>query len=310
MPIPALVGASIASAGGNVIGDVMNMLSTNAQNRKSRQFTEKIRAQDRQWALDDWARNNTYNSPAAQMLRMQEAGLNPRLMYGNSATGGGNADQVRGTSTQTPTFRAAEFQSPGQIGSTIAQYLNWESQMLSNDNLKKQGDVLAAEAANKAANTSYVDAQTRRSIFDYDLESELRDTSADYRRGLVYKQNAETQGILSNTEMRIAETSQNIRESAEKILNLRLDRARTNDERKRIQADIKRINADTLLKKLDADLKKMGIQPHDPLYMRFLSRIVGSEQTRSTISKQFNKAFDYPGGKTFKDYLFFNPFKK
>uniref|UniRef100_A0AAU8B5V3 DNA pilot protein n=1 Tax=Dulem virus 90 TaxID=3145801 RepID=A0AAU8B5V3_9VIRU len=36
-----------------------------------------------QWAF--WKANNDYNSPASQMQRLEEAGLNPNLVYGNGA---------------------------------------------------------------------------------------------------------------------------------------------------------------------------------------------------------------------------------
>lgn len=42
---------------------------------------------DRANALTDWNRQNEYNSPAAQMLRLSAAGLNPNLMYGQGTTG-------------------------------------------------------------------------------------------------------------------------------------------------------------------------------------------------------------------------------
>lgn len=41
--------------------------------------------------LEQWYRQNEYNSPAAQMERYKAAGLNPNLIYGNGASSAGNA---------------------------------------------------------------------------------------------------------------------------------------------------------------------------------------------------------------------------
>lgn len=46
--------------------------------------------------IENWARENAYNTPAMQMERLKEAGLNPHLMYGKGTTG--NASSLPATS--------------------------------------------------------------------------------------------------------------------------------------------------------------------------------------------------------------------
>lgn len=69
------------------------------ENEIARQFNKELAAwqnnmniaqwhRERRAALEDWHRENVYNSPAAQMQRFQAAGLNPNLIYGQSNTGG------------------------------------------------------------------------------------------------------------------------------------------------------------------------------------------------------------------------------
>lgn len=56
----------------------------------------------RKWALEDWDRVNAYNHPQAQMQRLQEAKLNPHLVYGQSSGGAsGSAQSVQQTSLDT-----------------------------------------------------------------------------------------------------------------------------------------------------------------------------------------------------------------
>lgn len=80
-PVSAtLAGASIASSIGNTIAQ-------GSMNKKTRQWNEKMYNLQRADALADWQRQNAYNSPAAQMERFKQAGLNPNLIYGKGDSG-------------------------------------------------------------------------------------------------------------------------------------------------------------------------------------------------------------------------------
>ena len=43
--------------------------------------------QANEWNMQQWQRENEYNAPAQQMTRLEAAGLNPNLMYGQGNTG-------------------------------------------------------------------------------------------------------------------------------------------------------------------------------------------------------------------------------
>lgn len=55
-------------------------------------------AKNRQWALQDWERQNKFNAPKQQMQRFKEAGLNPNLIYTQQNTAGA----VRSTDAIAP----------------------------------------------------------------------------------------------------------------------------------------------------------------------------------------------------------------
>lgn len=80
-PISATIaGASIASSIGNTFAQ-------GRMNKKTREWNEKMYNLQRADALADWQRQNAYNSPAAQMERFKQAGLNPNLIYGKGDSG-------------------------------------------------------------------------------------------------------------------------------------------------------------------------------------------------------------------------------
>ena len=81
-----------ASVGGSIIGAVANYAS---QQQAFKQNKELMRMQN-QYNVDQWNRENAYNSPEAQVARLRAAGLNPDLMYGNGTTSTGMASQLSG----------------------------------------------------------------------------------------------------------------------------------------------------------------------------------------------------------------------
>lgn len=83
------------SIGSGVISAGANLLSTAMTNRAN----ERMQQQQNAWNLEMWNRNNEYNSPAAQMQRLQAAGLNPDLMYGQNAgdSSGNSSSPAQGT---------------------------------------------------------------------------------------------------------------------------------------------------------------------------------------------------------------------
>lgn len=69
---------------GNIVNDV---LGTSGVMKKQNQ---------QQWAM--WNAQNAYNTPAAQMERLKEAGLNPMLVYGHGSVVGNTAGAMSAAS--------------------------------------------------------------------------------------------------------------------------------------------------------------------------------------------------------------------
>lgn len=79
----------------------------------------KLKELENQFNLDVWNMQNEYNSPAAQMLRYQDAGLNPNLIYSQSNMAG----DVKSAS-------AAQPRSSGTANKAAQTGVNIVSQML------------------------------------------------------------------------------------------------------------------------------------------------------------------------------------
>lgn len=75
----ASVAQGILGVGATAIAAHQAKKSTDATNRANKELVEM----QNQFNEMMWNKNNEYNSPLAQVNRLQEAGLNPNLVYGN-----------------------------------------------------------------------------------------------------------------------------------------------------------------------------------------------------------------------------------
>lgn len=77
---PFFTGADIKSLLGLGVQFGLNQWSAAIHRR----WQERMMDKQRQWQLEDWNRQNNYNSPASVMARMRSAGLNPDLLVGGN----------------------------------------------------------------------------------------------------------------------------------------------------------------------------------------------------------------------------------
>lgn len=142
MPLPL---AAAIAAGTSILNTGAQLL-TNRQNRKN--------------ALDDWNRQNAYNSPAQQMQRFKEAGLNPNLIYKQT----NESSPVRSTDYVAPQIQEGALDILGKSNNIQVQELNMESMKLRNQNQELQNELLRAQLPdlmdkpsiqNRVANANY-----------------------------------------------------------------------------------------------------------------------------------------------------------
>lgn len=280
--MPLLESAIVGGA--SLVGNALNAFSTGNMNKKSRAYATQMYERQKYDNLQFWNMQNEYNSPAAQMQRFKDAGLNPALIYGQQNTAG----PLTSPDVQKPDFNAPRYGdaiSGGALSAIDAMY-NLEMKQAQTDNMKLQSDVIRQEAALKAAQILDVTASGKRKMFDLDFESELRSTSVDARKEALRQ-------LKVNTDMNIARNmreqvmmSSSLREASERISNLisqrqalALQNANTIQERKRIIADTRRIKQqialmakEGVIKDLDVKLAKDDIRPGDPIWYRAISQ--------------------------------------
>ena len=268
------------AAGIPIVGSVINAVSQGVQNKKARQFAERMYNTQRSDALADWRMQNDYNSPAAQMARLKSAGLNPNLVYGNGA---------EATSSSMP--RAA--QSPGwaphapQVDLSGVQAglfagIDMKMKQAQYNNLETQRELMEQEAKNKAAMEFKIYADTmlsasKRDLTDTDVQlkgvdlnyaARLKEMSLEGMRASISKTLQDTKLSAANTAYRISEnerqelkTGMTLKQGAERILLLRKQQALTEantevSQQRKSQLIQQTIEIDRRIERLRGEIKQ------------------------------------------------------
>jgi len=265
MPFPV----ALAAGAGQAAGAMINAFSQGSQNRKNRKWSEMM--YDRQFSdnIALWNLQNEYNTPSAQMARLEDAGLNPALMYGQSASGAaGNAQSAKGADYKTPNTGTPEYGNAISTAlPTLMAYYDLEQKKAQINNLETDNTI-------KIEDHLLRQSQRKTSEFNLELESELRDVSLQARKEDLRKKKAEADMVINEDERKAAKNSSDLREAANRILNMRETRAKTKAEVDRIRAAIKGVNRDNTLKDLDIELRQLRINPNDPMIFRILGGIL------------------------------------
>lgn len=96
--------------------------SQKEENQKNRDWNLNLARQQNQWNIEQWNRENAYNSPAAQMARYKAAGLNPDLMYGQQNLAAASPEMTAGEGSQpTDVSNLANKRTIGDMAMQAAQ---------------------------------------------------------------------------------------------------------------------------------------------------------------------------------------------
>lgn len=181
----AVIAAGIAAAGSTTAAAVNNKGGKRSQRRAfkyNQQLQEQQAAYQKEAAeiswnrqLEAWNLENEYNSPAAQMQRYQDAGLNPNLIYGQSNTSGSIGNYQLDTPDAPFVDVGSAYSSGSHTGDAIAAAASSVSNGLAlYQNAKKQ-DLenqitfeLLKQNEQKSNQMSYQTAILAKELGDYD----------------------------------------------------------------------------------------------------------------------------------------------
>ncbi|AZL82804.1 DNA pilot protein [Apis mellifera associated microvirus 59] len=285
MPVPLI---PVAAAAATLGSGIFSGLSNRSANKDTLAFQEDLYNKQRRDALADRDFENDYNSPQNQMARLKSAGLNPNLVYGNGSAVNTSA-AVRPSSGGSYQARPVNF--AGAAADTLLTYTDMKMKDAQLSNLEEQNNVLKQEAMLKAMKVVETDSSARLKGLQADTAGqklnyidEIQKASIENIRSSTDRNVASTKLALSQQEINAANSAQSIRESAERILSMREQRANTIQERDAIRERINNLRTDNTLKQLHVEMRKQGIEPGDAIWVRLVAALVGGE-TGNDLSK-------------------------
>lgn len=165
----------IASAIGGVVSTNKTNKSNMAINQMNNDFNAAEAQKVRDFQLDMWNRENTYNTASAQRQRLSEAGLNPYLMMS-----GGNAGIASSAGSTAPATAASPLSMQRQDFSGLTNSLSTALQ------LANQTKETNARVQNLQGQKSLFDAQANQTLTNIDW----------YKLGPEYKKWSRETGLM------------------------------------------------------------------------------------------------------------------
>lgn len=113
------IGGAAISAIGSFFGNKSNRKQSAEAFERESKFAREERLAQQQWIEQMYEKNNSYNSPAAQMQRLKDAGLNPDLMYSRGDVGNATAPEAP-AQAPTPRYNVIPTNTYGQTAQIAA----------------------------------------------------------------------------------------------------------------------------------------------------------------------------------------------
>lgn len=157
---------TIANAFGSLIGAAGQNANINKQiaaqsreNEKNRQYNLQLAQMQNQWSVEQWERENEYNSPANQMSRLKSAGINPNLAYSNGVSNLAAASPGMTSGAPSSPVDMSALGQRATLGQAIQLALTNEAQRAAIDNTKAQTRKTLADAGISETQLEYEDAK-------------------------------------------------------------------------------------------------------------------------------------------------------
>lgn len=195
---------SLGSAVGSFFGNKnidKQIKAQQTENQKNRDYNLMLAQMQNSWSQDQWERENEYNLPINQRKRLEDAGLNPDLMYGNGGIQniGASSPSMTSGAPSSPTDMSPLGQKK-TVGDMIRDSLSTRM---------AEAQIKATEAqtnkTNKEAGLTAIELRTKESLESMfgDIDG-LIENSYFYHNPLVQKELAESASVIQGWKNAVA----------------------------------------------------------------------------------------------------------
>lgn len=202
------VGSAIGAAG-SMISSLIGVNAAKKQANRQQQYNKELAEIQNQYNIAQWNRENAYNLPSAQIERLQEAGLNPNLIYGNPS----NTAAASPFLTSGP---AANFQNLPHLGTAFGNAIDNYLKLSQAKNINANTDKQTAETDILRTNSQYQKAFNENRLKMEGLQIQLYEGQKEINEAQAENLRASTEGLKASTD-KIREEIANIRQLTDKL---------------------------------------------------------------------------------------------
>ena len=220
------------------IGALGNLFTGGMSARKQYKYQSKLMDKQNQQQIDFWKMNNEYNTPFSQRARLEQAGLNPDLMYGGS--GSVTPSQMPGAASgSAPNVDYGDTSGAFANGIRLAQQASLIDAQVSK--IEAENKLLAEQALSQAEQRELWKAQA--------TDAWLR---AEHQG--IYNKHADTRYFLENEERGLKNTLLGADVNSYET-RLRLDQQRVANDNMRAKVQVLQLGLNG--RRLKADMEKI-----------------------------------------------------
>ena len=276
----------LIAAGAGLAGQLINVGGSIFTNRANRRHAHDMYDKMRADALADRAFENQYNSPAAQMERLKAAGLNPNLVYGNGPTTEGSSTR----STQAPAYQGEAPQVNMDFVGRAIDAMNQQKLLQSQIKLNEANEELATyKAITELHNADLTHANARGKELFNELNNQTLSEQIEKKKLDNQKLQADIKYTLDQNERSAALNASNIREAAERIIQMRIQNAKTAQETANLKQQLQLLKHDERVKAFEADLADRDLSKNDFAPLRMLLQSLSQLSQHLYDSKKPNE---------------------
>lgn len=221
-------GTAAISAGGGVLSTMLQHHYNKQYNEDQREFAREMYEKQKQDNIDFWNMQNSYNDPKQQMTRLQQAGLNPNMVYDKGAQN--TAGAIAPSKPISPNSVPTQI-NPAIVSNAIHDYMSVKKQQAEIDNLYKQGQLMDEDRLLKAAQGGYFTSQMNLGKYDLTFKQGINDYAIRAYKNSVLLEEMKAQSERMNFEFLNATLKDRVYQSSLNTLtqeyNNALTRAKT-----------------------------------------------------------------------------------
>lgn len=242
-PTYAVVWAALIPAVLSAVSAIAKRVQERRDMRKTNQANMDLAKYQQEANMLQIDKQNQYNTPAAQMQRYDQAGLNPNLIYGQGTPG--NQSEISKYEAPRVDYRTNPLEIPQMLG----MYQDFNLKQAQIANVEAQTENISSRTGTEGLRKMLMELSQRKGEFDLDKSRQLLPYNLDIAHG-------EAQSSYSKTMQEM-----------ERLQQMRLQTGHLNQETQRRSNEL-------IFQQYEKGFREMGVTNSDNFIVRMFARMM------------------------------------